>query len=525
MSGTQLTAFVGDQWQIGERLSVTLGLRGDLLAIAQRPPYNALVDSLFDRRTDATFPRTIHLSPRVGFTWNLSRTGRDRLRGGLGIFTGRPPLAWLQVPLQQYGEGVGVLRCGRLPGDLGLPPPFNPDPVNPPLTCAGGVGLTGPPRGDVELIAPGLRMARTLRGVLAYERRLASHWVGTVEALLTRNRSDFAFVNLNLAGPLATDRRGRVLYGTIDSLGRARPARVTDSLPSVIELRNVSRNHAMTLSASLTRDFTSGFSVTTSYTWSRVRDVMTPLRVNTRGTLNWASRAVSGFHSDLSPGISLNDVPHRVVLAGTWRAPWSRWPTELAVLYIGESGSPFTYRAGGAGGRGDLNADGALNDPIYVPRSAVDSGEIRFSGISSEPGADNSQAAQDARILAQGTALERFIARTPCLRTRRGSILQRNTCREPWTHTTVASLRQGIPLGGGVLEMQFDIYNLLNLLDRDWGQRKLAADPALLEQVGQTTPTSGLSEPVFRFNSATAGWRTDPPESAFQLQFGVRYRF
>jgi len=525
MSGTQVGVFAGDQWRVGDRLSLTLGLRGDLLAIHQRPPYNALVDSLFNRRTDVTFPRTLHLSPRVGFTWNLSGADRDRVRGGLGIFTGRPPLAWLQVPLQQYGEGVGALRCGRLSGDLGLPPPFNPDPANPPLTCAGGEGLNGPPRGDVELIAPGLRMAQTLRGVLAYERRFAGHWVGTVEALVTRNRSDFAFVNLNLAGPIATDQRGRVLYGAIDTLGRARPARVTDSLPSVIELRNVSRNHAMTLSASLTREFSGGFSAMASYTWSRARDVMTPLRVNTRGTLNWASRAVSGYHADLSPGISLNDVPHRVVLAGTWRAPWSRWPTELSFLYIGESGSPFTYRAGGAGGRGDLNADGALNDPIYVPRNALDPEEIRFSGISSEPGADNSQPAQDARILAQGTAFEHFIARTPCLRTRRGRILERNGCREPWTHTTVASLRQGIPLGGGALEVQFDIYNLLNLVDRDWGQRKLAADPALLEHVGRTTTASGQAEPVFRFNSASAEWRLDPAESVFQLQFGARYRF
>src|SRR5829696_6343097 len=159
-------------------------------------------------------------------------------------------------------------------------------------------------------------MAQTLRGVLAYERRLPGGLVGTVEGILTRNPSDFTFVNLNLRGPQGDDRRGRVLYGVIDSLGRGGPARVADSLPSVIELRNVSRNHAVQISASVAKQFESGLAAMASYTWSRVRDVQTPLRVNTRGIQNWALQAVSGRHEDLSPGVSLNDVPHRLVLAG-----------------------------------------------------------------------------------------------------------------------------------------------------------------------------------------------------------------
>jgi hypothetical protein len=524
ISGNQLAACAGDRWRTG-RLTLTLGLRADRLAVNQRAPYSRMVDSLFNRRTDAAFRSRLHLSPRFGFTWDLSRSGREQLRGGVGIFTGRPPLAWLHVPLQDFGEGIGTLRCGTLPGDLGLPPPFNPDPDRPPLTCAAGEGLNAPPRGDVDVIDPNLRMAQTLRAALAYARQLPGNLVGTVEALLTWNVSDFAFVNLNLVGPVSVDRRGRVLYGSLDSLGRARPARVTDSLPSVVELRRVSRNHSVTLAASLERQFADGFSAMASYAWSRVRDVQTPLRVNTRGFVNWASGAVSGDHSDMTPGISLNDVPHRVVFAGTWRAPWRRWETEVSLLYVGESGSPFTYRAGGAGGRGDLNADGALNDPIYVPRDAFDPAQIVFSGVSAEPGADNSPAAQNARIQAQRTAFEQFIRRTPCLRERRGRIVQRNGCREPWTHTTVASLRQAIPVGPGGLEAQLDVYNLLNLLDRDWGHRRFVASPALLEHVGQTTGPTGQPEPVFRFVSASATWTSDPSESAFQLQFGVRYRF
>ncbi|MGE5231998.1 MAG: hypothetical protein ACM3NS_09670, partial [Deltaproteobacteria bacterium] len=524
LSGGQFGAYAGDLWRIGERASLSFGLRADLLAVDGRAPYNALVDSVFGQRTDAPRRRRIELSPRLGFTWDLAGTGRDELRGGVGVFTGRPPLAWYHVPLQSYGVGTGTLRCGPDPGDFGTTPSFDPDPLDPPVACAGGEGLDAPPPGDVELLAPDLRMAQTLRAVLAYERRLPSGVVGTIEGLVTWGLSDFAFANLNLAGPQATDARGRVLYGSIDSLGRARPVRVTNALPSVTELANVSRNHSVQLSLGLAKQFEGGFAAMASYTWSRVRDVQTPLRVNTRGTVNWASTAVSGRHDDPRPGISLNDVPHRLVLAGTWRAPWPRWLTELSLLYVGESGSPFTYRAGGAGGRGDLNADGALNDPLYVPRSALDPGEIAFTGVSADPGADNSPAAQEARVLWQRAAFDRFISGSPCLRRQRGRILERNSCREPWAHTTAASLRQTIPVGGRSLEAQLDVFNLLNLLDGDWGRRRLA-NPVLLEHVGQTSGTAGSAEPVFRYAESAGSWMTDPAESAFQLQFGIRYRF
>jgi hypothetical protein len=299
---------------------------------------------------------------------------------------------------------------------------------------------------------------------------------------------------------------------------------VTDRLPSVIELRNVSGNHALQLSVGLAKQFDRGLAAMASYTWSRVRDAQTPLRVNNRGLVNWGLTAVSGRHEDLQAGISLNDVPHRVVLAGTWRAPWRSWVTDFSLLYVGESGSPFTWRSGGAGGRGDLNGDGAQNDPIYVPRNSLDPGEIVFTGVSAQSGADNSPAAQAARVRVQQEAFEAFVESSSCLRRRRGTILPRNGCREPWAHTTALSLRQRIPLGGQALEAQVDLFNLLNLVDGSWGHRRLA-NPVVLEHVGQATGASGQPEPVFRFTQSAAEWTIDPVESAFQLQFGIRYRF
>src|SRR3712207_7295568 len=44
-------------------------------------------------------------------------------------------------------------------------------------------------------------------------------------------------------------------------------------------------------------------------------------------------------------------------------------------------------------------------------------------------------------IVRQQTALESFIARTPCLRRQRGRIMARNSCAGPWVHSSSAAVR------------------------------------------------------------------------------------
>jgi hypothetical protein len=370
-------------------------------------------------------------------------------------------------------------------------------------------------------------MTQTLRGVLAYDRRLPWDVLGTVEALTTSNISDFVFVNLNLGAPQAVDRRGRVLYGTIASTGVATPVLRSD-FSEVIGLKNTSSNHSYQLTARLEKQFSAGVSATAGYTYSRVRDVETPLRINVPGFANWSgARVVSGRHDDGSAGISLNDVPHRVVLAGTYRAPWHRWSTDVSFYYVGEAGSPFTYRAWGAAAKGDLNADGSnANDPIYVPRSAFDTSEIRFAQLIKRTDATT----DTITVGEQQAAFENFIDGISCLRRQRGRILERNSCREPWSHTTIASMRQSIPGANNALEAELTAFNVLNLLRREWGHYRVAAldrsaAPPLLEHVGQTSGSPQTTEPIFRFDPTTPRWMTLPTESAFQLQVSLRYRF
>ena len=525
IAGTQFGFYAGDQWHPHERVLLTFGVRGDMLTIGTTAPYNRAVDSIFGRRTDAMRDRQIDLSPRIAVTWNIDEDGIHRIRTGIGVFTGRAPLGWLHSALASYGDGIGALTCGSrpLPLDLGPPPPFTPNYKDAPRACATGLGVKSAPLGDVNLLHPNLRMARTLRTSAAYDVQVADGVTATFEGMVTQSLSDFAFVNLNLAEPQSVASNGRVLYGTITPSGAAIPRR-RSGFREVIELINTSRGRSHQLSARVEKEFVRGSSALASYTFTRVTDAQTPLRTGTRGTVNWSSRVVSGRHDDLQAETSLNDIPHRVLITGSYRINW-RWPTELSFYYIGESGSPFTYRAGGSGSRGDLNADGSnANDPIYIPRSALDLSEIRFDGGNVAP------PEQLDRIRIQQLAFEEFISQMPCLQKQRGQIMRRNSCREPWSNTTVASIRQLTPLGGRVLEFQVEAYNVLNLLNRKWGQRLVACIPSpscgtsqLLEHTQQSA--TDVTQPVFHFDTTAPRWVTWEAESTFQLQVGVRYRF
>jgi hypothetical protein len=523
LRGTQYAAWAGDEWRATPSLSLTFGLRAEALAFHSRAPYSAVVDSLFRRRTDAMPNARVYYSPRAGFTWDPAGGRSQRIRGGVGVFTGRPPLAWLHPVVVNYGIGIELLRCGFAPTDQGPPPAFEPDYRNAPLACATGGGVQTV--GDVDLVDPDLRPAQALRTSLAYERELPGGLASTTEVMFARYLSDFVFVNLNLVGPQAVDQDGRVMYGTIASNGIPVVAQ-RSSFPEVIDLRNTSRNSSQQFSTRLEKRIEPGTQASISYTYTRTRDVQSPTRVNLTGISIWAdARPVSGRHDAMTPGISLNDIPHRVIGLLSYTAPWTRWSTDVSLLYRGESGSPFTYRAGGAGRRGDLNADGSnVNDPIYVPRDVADTNEIRFSGRSDANGADNSAAAQAQRVMEQQKAFGEFIRQSRCLRRQRGRILERNSCREPWSHMTVASVRQRIPVGARTLEVQADLFNVLNLLHTNLGRVHIAT-PRLLEHVGQTTGPSTTTQPIFRFDLSRSEWTTLQNESAFQIQVALRYRF
>jgi hypothetical protein len=299
---------------------------------------------------------------------------------------------------------------------------------------------------------------------------------------------------------------------------------------NVIDVQNASKDYSYSLTAALNRRFANWFEVHASYTYEQARDIQS--LTSSTATSNWRfGRAISGDQYSQNLDRSRFELPHRLVAFGTFTLTTR---TDVSLIYLGRSGSNYDFVYAGSGGLGDLNADGAQgNDLIYIPADVARDTEIRFSGVSPIPGADNSPVAQAQRIAEQRSALERFVTSTECLTRQRGRIMTRNSCRSPWTNTVNVSVRQALPaIGGQSFSVQLDVFNFLNLLNKDWGQQPLpplgGGSIPLLTHVGQTagqlTGPSG-SQGVFTFDPAMDKYDRRHVGSAYQMQLGMRYGF
>jgi hypothetical protein len=88
-----------------------------------------------------------------------------------------------------------------------------------------------------------------------------------------------------------------------------------------------------------------------------------------------------------------------------------------------------------------------------------------------------------------------------------------------------ASVRQSLPImRGHVLSVQIEVFNLLNLLNSEWGSYRVP-NPVALQQVGQTDEPNGNSQPVFWFDATKQQYNDRNIESGYQLQIAMRYSF
>src|SRR5204862_1398453 len=97
------SAYGQDEWRPRPNLTVTAGVRMDIAKFGNTAFDNPNVDALTFRDTagnpvhynTGALPKASPLwSPRVGFNYDLTSDQRTQLRGGTGVFTGKPAYVW-----------------------------------------------------------------------------------------------------------------------------------------------------------------------------------------------------------------------------------------------------------------------------------------------------------------------------------------------------------------------------------------------------------------------------------------------
>jgi len=181
------------------------------------------------------------------------------------------------------------------------------------------------------------------------------------------------------------------------------------------------------------------------------------------------------------------------------------------LFFSGQSGSPYSYGFLNA----TINGTGQNVSLVYIPKVG-----------------ETSKFILDAT---QAAAFDAFIDGDKYLKTRRGQFTERNGARTPWNVQADFRFSQDfVVVGSGAkkqtLTFTYDIVNLTNLLNKNWGVQYFSPNTYnSMASVGLKAVAgtgSATAYPNYTFDKAnTSTYSKDFFASRFQMQFGLRYSF
>ena len=434
-TGAHLAGYVQDRWSPTSTLTLTVGARVDVPLFDAPSRNEALAADTTVRGIDTRrFPsgRAV-LSPRVGFAWTIGGARATMLRGGVGTFAARPPYAWLNLAFNGTGLEQTSLTCAA--GD-GVPLPTT-DVARLPTQCLLGSGQVPLPR--VTVFDPSVRFPRALKFVLGLEHELGDRFTAALDVSHTRTRDHLVLEDVNVTD-LGRSAEGRAMYGLVTGAGAGRPARPSLDFGPIHRFSNRSTDRSTAITASFAKRWGDGGLVQGGYTWSRTADVMSLSGLT--GSVIFQTNPIDGTIAERRLRRSARDIPHNLVIAAIIPAAFG---VTASAFLRARSGTPFAYSV-----EGDANGDGTtLNDLAYVPR---DSADVTLTNP------------------AEYRALDAYIEQSACLRTQRGRIMARNSCRNPSVQALDVRLAKRFAAMSRGAELSVDVINLPNLLRGDWGR-------------------------------------------------------
>jgi len=507
------SAYVQDEINVTNNFKLTLGVRLDVPFYDQTALFNPEAAQLDFRRPngEAINIRTDQLpdpqfmwSPRLGFNWDVKGDRTFQVRGGTGLFSGRP----IYVNISNMVNTNGMLQ-GQIREDNTTNFPFNPDP-NAYIPENGGT----PETYDLAYIDPRFRNPQVWRTNIGIDKELFGGIVGTIEGIYTAQVHDLLFYDANLLPPTRTlaGPDNRPLYGFSDEANRRNP-----NITNAVVLDNTSQGYAYSLTFQLKKYFDNGLHAMGAYTYAKARNMVDG---NTQHFLSYENihSVRGGNFPDL--GFSLDDQRHRFISSVGYRKEYAKnLATTISLFYeLGNQGvESYVYNT-------DINGDLiAGNDLIFVPT------ETQLLEMQFEPLTLNGTlyTADDQRRI-----FNDFIQQDPHLNSRRGNYAVRNAVQFPLVGRLDFSIMQEffITAGGkrNTIQLRADIFNFTNMLNNNWGVGQIIANES---PIGIVNIDPITNVPTYRLNPARGEMptntfvRTANIGDVWQMQLGVRYIF
>ncbi|XLS28924.1 TonB-dependent receptor domain-containing protein [Flavobacteriaceae bacterium M23B6Z8] len=513
----QLGLYVQDEVQFSDRLKVTAGVRFDVPYFengTENEDFNTrTVDILEAAGKDLQGARVgrginsiVHISPRVGFNWDVNGDRSTQIRGGFGIFTSRIPLVWPGATYNNNGVTGGFTTEGAFGGTVFFNPDVNDQPVDP----APGSGALG---GDVNLFVPDFKLPQRFRVNLAVDQKLP-FWglIASADFVWNDNISDVYYENLNIGGPVGN------LNGADNRPFYSRN-RLDRTYQRIILGSNTSGGESWNAAFTLRKPIENGFQGAISYSYGDARSIFDG--TSSQNSSQWRNQqTVNGKNSNLPVTRSDFAQGHRITSNISYEYQWNdNLKTTIGLFYEGSQNGPysFIYREG----RDLLGDDSRDNALIYIPK---DQSEITLVDI-----------VEDGNVVftadQQWQALNDFIEGDDYLSERRGKYAERNGVQGPWSHIVDLRFAQDFSFNMGnkrhTFQLTADIFNFTNFLNKDWGKRKFVpgGEVALIE-TRSAGPDPTFSFDPRRFEDGFVELDDQGiASSRWQMQIGLRYIF
>ena len=474
--------FAQDEFRVNDNLKLTAGLRVEAPFFSQTAYDNPKADALTFRDEDGNpvkyntgkLPDAKPLfSPRFGFNWDVQGDRNLQVRGGTGIFTGKPAYVWISNQIGNTGVLTGLSSLTNTKAR-----PFNPNPqaYKPDPSTLNGTGASSY---ALAMTDPDFKFPQVWRSNVGVDKKFAWGIVGTGEFIYNRDVNGVYYINANLPASQSNftgaDKRMR-WSGTSCNTATVGPCsnRINNAagnqVTNAVVLKNQNVGRSWNAAVSLEKPFSNGLFLKAAYSYGEAKNTVDPGSI-AAGT--WQNNPIYNDPNNPDVAFSANSPGKRMFLTGSYRREWFKFGATTVGLFwerrdIGNSSYLFAS---------DANGDSGTNDLIYIPKDAT---EMNFVAI---PAGSASNPTPAFTVDQQKAAWEAFIKQDPYLSKHRGEYAKRGEVWLPTVQRADVSVTQEVftKLGGkrNSLSVRADIVNVGNLLNSDWGvgQRLVSNTP------------------------------------------------
>ncbi len=495
------TFYLQDEWTVNDELTLRYGFRYTTYTNDIKPVSNHFFEERHGYSNQGNFDDLELFEPRVGF--NYTYDDDTVIRGGFGLFGGGAPNVWLS---NSYGnDGIRKAFTGCFGGCFdGVNQPAEiMDPANP-ISLPNG-GFDGG-NANTNSVHPSFEIPSSWKYNLGIERRqdlgmLGDNWNLTADVIFTqvKNAAVYRELNMGTASSAAKAPDGRPIYPI--------------TFPFDLSLENTDKGEGQVWTFTADKNFYTDFgniNFSMGYTYQDITEV------NPGNAFvafeGYSMPANDDFQSDKVYNSEF-EVRHRFTANVTWSDElFGNNLTTVSLSMTSRDGRHFSHTMGthtgndfvpGAFGGfvGFASWDGYNSQSLYVPNGSSDPLVTYAEGF-------DQQGFQD------------YLASQSCLTA--GTISRRHACTSEWMTRLDLHMMQEITISGDhKLEITFDVENIGNMLNDDWGRAESYTQPFNAPVVNVAIENGQYVYSNFSKPSPTVA----KIPSVWKAQLGLRYRF